>query len=318
MHRYSPPAKENWQGRTDESPCQRLHQTIKLVDLEKDSLPQLIGNGFAFVGFCSEIGVRRNHGRLGAAEGPKALRQSLAKLPMLCNEITILDVGDITCPDDDLEKSQFSLAVIIAQLLKRGIKPILLGGGHETAWAHYQGFKLAQKHKNLLSVNFDAHYDLRPLIEGKHGSSGTSFLQIAEDRKKEGLPFNYVCAGIQDTGNTQELFHTAKELKVRTISAETIYKSATQDISNLLNNYIEDKDIHLSICLDVFASAYAPGVSAPQPLGLTPWQVIPLLQELVLHKNILSIEIAELSPAHDFDGITSKLAANLIHYLLKT
>ena len=53
---------------------------------------------------------------------------------------------------------------------------IVIGGGHETAWGHFQG--LAHPNKDIAILNFDAHFDLRPLINGQLGSSGTPFRQI--------------------------------------------------------------------------------------------------------------------------------------------
>ena len=74
--------------------------------------------------------------------------------------------------------------------------------------------------------------------------------------------------------------------------------------------------IYLSICLDVLAECYAPGVSAPQPLGLSPWQVIPLLKYIMQSGKVISLDIAELSPPLDQEQKTARLAALIIAELL--
>jgi formiminoglutamase len=71
--------------------------------------------------------------------------------------------------------------------------------------------------------------------------------------------------------------------------------------------------IYLSICLDVFASAYAPGVSAPQPFGITPIQALPILRRLAESGKVIALDIVELAPNYDPSGITAKLAASLLN-----
>jgi len=48
---------------------------------------------------------------------------------------------------------------------------------------------------------------------------------------------------------------------------------------------------------------YAPGVSAPQPLGVLPWQILPLVRQLAASGKVVSYDIAELSPKYDIDFV---------------
>lgn len=315
LGRYRPPHEENWQVAGHDDPKQRFYQAIDLVDLTS-SMEELPAGSVAIIGFVCDEGIKRNHGRVGAAEGPAAIRRALAKLPIPRSNRSIVDIGDVICIDNNLEEAQRVLADLVGLALSQGAFPIVLGGGHEQAWGNYQGIKKANRHEDLTIVNIDAHYDMRPLIDGKYGSSGTSFLQIARERESEGLPFQYTIVGIQETGNSSSLVDKARELNVRTISAKSMYAEGPQATMAKLETIIGDAShIHLSICMDVFAAAFAPGVSAPQPLGLAPWMVIPLLEIIKASNKMISIEIAEVSPPLDQDGITSKLAASLIYYL---
>jgi formiminoglutamase len=76
--------------------------------------------------------------------------------------------------------------------------------------------------------------------------------------------------------------------------------------------------IYLTICLDVLAECFAPGVSAPQPLGLSPWQTLPLLKYIIQSGKVVSLDIAELSPPLDQEQKTARLAALIIAELLHT
>jgi formiminoglutamase len=74
--------------------------------------------------------------------------------------------------------------------------------------------------------------------------------------------------------------------------------------------------LYVSICMDVFSSAYAPGVSARQPLGLLPWHVLPLLNRLAESGKVLILDIAEVNPLQDKDNLTAQLGASLVsHYI---
>ena len=206
---------------------------------------------------------------------------------------------------------------MIKLLLDHHIHPIVLGGGHETAWGHYQGI-YAHYPASLGVINFDAHFDLRPLLSDIQGHSGTPFLQIAKHRESMDLPFDYFCLGIQPNANTKSLFATAEKLKTHYIEAENLYTNKNENFA-MLDHFITACDkIYLSICLDVFGVAFAPGVSAPQALGLTPWQAIPLLKKITQSGKVISIDFVELSPPLDQHNKTALLAASLIMSYLQT
>lgn len=319
--RYLPPDASHWQGRTDTPANACFFQIIQYLDLTQP-FTSPTQTAFAFLGFRSDEGIRRNFGRIGAATGAFALREAIAKLPIQRDHLLCFDAGDITCDDGDLESAQQALGKAVAHLLSHHITPILLGGGHEIAFGHYQGINAALPDQAVSIVNLDAHFDMRPLLVQQKGSSGTPFLQIANLLKMENKPFQYYCIGIQNTGNTRALFETANAHQVAILLAEDMQSGnqCNQFINTLLTN---EKQLYFTICLDAFAAPYAPGVSAPQPLGLTPWQVIPLIRQLAASGKVISYDLAELSPPNDDNQRTAKLAATLIyeiihHHPLKT
>lgn len=311
---YLKPQNNLWQGRTDSLPDERFFQVMKCVDLEKQIPKKTANMAFAFVGFSCDTGIRRNMGRVGAKEGPLAIRRALGNLAVYpFKDFEFIDAGDVACIGD-LESAQKELANIVKQLLDNNFFPIVLGGGHEVAFGHYLGLEEHEPEIDLGIINIDAHFDLRPLLEGAKGSSGTPFLQIADARKNKDLDFNYLCLGIQRLANTRSLFAAAE-----TLGVETIFRDEINDINatKKLDAFIKKhKKIYLTICLDAFAEAYAPGVSAPQPLGLTPIEVLPLIQQIIASKKAISFDIAELSPPNDHNNMTARLAAGLIHSTL--
>lgn len=307
-------APTDWQGRQDSKPGERLFQVVKPIDLKQSDLKKLPG-AIAFIGFASDEGVKRNLGRVGAGEGPQAIRAQLANLTINKTLPMLVDLGDITCRLGDLESAQKGLGEIVTKCLQQGYFPIVLGGGHDVAYGHYQGLQAHTHHTQLGIINMDAHFDLRPCEEGR-GSSGTAFLQIAELRKQASQPFSYLCLGIEPTSNTKSLYQTADSLNVDYCEAHLIHEDIDNVLSGLSTFLDEHPGIYLSICMDVFAQAYAPGVSAPSALGLTPWQGLTLIEKIMKSGKVIALDIAECAPALDHDNMTAKLAARLIYNIL--
>lgn len=311
---YQPADPTLWQGREDTLHQERFFQKIEFIHDEKELVST--EKKTVFIGFASDTGIIRNQGRPGAKEGPNQLKAQLAKLP--CHKHhRYIDLGSIVCEGDNLEAAQTELGQLVHFCQQHGHQTVVLGGGHEVAWGHFQG--LTKHYPKLGIINFDAHFDLRPVPDSLLGNSGTPFSQIAAHCQTHALPFHYCCIGIQTFGNTPSLFERAKELNVRYLKAEQLFERSLAWQFAFIDEFILNLDhIYLSICMDVFAEAFAPGVSAPQTLGLTPWQVIPLLKYIVQSGKVVSLDIAELSPPLDQNQKTARLAAMIIAELLDT
>lgn len=298
-----------WTGRTDHTERRssfRYHQIVELVDLE--NLQPSKDSTCAIIGFECEEGVRRNQGRLGAVKAPNAIRQALASLPWKLKEgKRIIDVGNIQCQNEKLEDAQEELGLAVSKIFSKSATPIILGGGHETLYGHYLGVR---KHigndASLGIINIDAHFDLRSYEN--QPSSGTMFRQILENDQNS----QYFALGIQRFGNTQELFDKADELGAQYIYEEDMTEERMDDIITALDEFIEKQDyVMLTLCTDVLNAAFAPGVSAPSPFGLTPMVVRTLIRRVTARKKTLSFDICEVNPVLDENGRTVKLGAYL-------
>jgi formiminoglutamase len=323
-------ANENhiWQGRNDgESPeDQRWHQRIKTIDLSKEELPVLLPNqkGVAIVGFACDEGVKRNKGRTGAKDGPIEIRQACANFPVhFDSELKFIDAGDVFCNSSELEESQTALSILLTELLKAGYTPLLLGGGHEITFPHYLGtsrfIQSKSEEKNIGIINFDAHFDLRK-SDLTGATSGTGFYQIANLCKENQCEFHYLPMGIQKKSNTVSLFETARHLNVTVISDEECDFSSHKFWDKHLVPFLEKVDhIQLTIDLDVFQTAFAPGVSATNASGIIPdLAFYQFLRKLLDEGKVLSLDISELNPTYDIDHRTAKLAASIAFEFLQS
>lgn len=297
-----------WSGRLDAKPNEYVYQIVQYLDLDNPCLVDNSLHGFALLGFESDTGVSRNLGNVGAKEGPFAFRQALAKMPFH-QPFVLYDAGNVRCINDDLEAAQVELGLRVAMILSLGLKPIVIGGGHETAWGHFQGI-IKNYPDNIAILNFDAHFDLRPQVNDKFGSSGTPFRQINEYLKNKHQPFHYYCAGIQPNSNIKSLFKYAHENNVQYLLAENI-NANPYDLSWIKTIIKKHKHIYVTICLDVFIASMAPGVSAPQVLGINATYVMEALKLLRQSNCVVSLDIVELAPKYDIRHQTAALAAAL-------
>ena len=276
-----------------------------------------------FIGYCCDEGIKRNLGRVGAKRGPEYIRKEFANLPVTFgNDIVIYDAGDILCAEENMEEAQEQLEIAIKLILDIKLFPIVLGGGHELAFGHYNGIfnhieNQRKDNQRLGIINFDAHFDLRPYEN--RGSSGTMFSQIGDRCLENGSKFSYMCLGVQTYANTISLFKKADSLGVKYILAKDFVESNYANISTEINNFISDNEhIYITICSDVFNSAFAPGVSAMQPFGMNPEIVLKFLKDILKTDKVISLDIAEVSPRFDHDKHTAKLIAIIIYAIINS
>jgi formiminoglutamase len=261
------------------------------------------------LGYAVDVGVGRNGGRIGSAEGPDAIRKMMAGMGFhLEADTPIYDFGNVRAVDDDLEATQHWVKEWVLDRLQSHSFPFLLGGGHDLAYAHGKAameFCLGKGEK-LGIINLDAHFDLRPLNAGK-GHSGSPFFQLAEEFPHD---FHYLCLGIQRAGNPPQLFETAKARKVNWLEMEDFSLQNWEKIKDVLDNFCSQVNkIYLSVDLDGFSSAFAPGVSAPSPMGFSPELASKVLDWIAGSGKLLCMDVVELNPNFDQDNCTARLAA---------
>jgi formiminoglutamase len=311
-----------WDGRVDATEPRaalRWHQVVEAVDVTHvEAARGAAEQSFCLVGYRCDDGIARNLGRPGAAGGPASLRQRMGNLPVGFTEaVQLVDAGDVAYDNGPVEQAQTALAAAVEQLLGAGLFPIVLGGGHDLTFGHWLGVRRALPPEGRLGVvSFDAHFDVRSAAGG--ASSGSSFWQIARECERRGDDFRYLCLGIQRSANTLALFRTARDLGVRHVLARDVLDGPLEDVAAVIDRFLRDVDrVVVTLDMDVLSSAFAPGVSSPQPLGLDPETVLRLLKHVLASGKVTSFDVAEVSPRFDHDDNTAKVAAIFIYALVE-
>jgi formiminoglutamase len=314
------PTSNLWTGRVSQQK-EYWHEHVEIVEnlaFNQESSDHKV----AILGYAVDEGITRNQGRIGASNGPLEIRKVMGTLAYHLNPKTkVYDYGDIICDGDQLEKTHSITQHIVSELLKQRHFPILLGGGHDLAYAHLRGIDqyLSQIHKKytLGIINLDAHFDLRPLVNGQ-AHSGSPFHQWAKFCKSNEQKFHYLCLGIQKAANPHSLFETANKFEAQWIEIEDFQMKKLTQILDLLQKFLDKVDyIYLSIDIDGFSSAFAPGVSAPSPMGFYPEVALEVILHIISSKKLISTDIVEYNPTYDQDNVTAKLAARLVEYILR-
>jgi formiminoglutamase len=299
-----------WTGRVDTADgpdALRWHQMVKA--LAPDSPP-----GVVLIGFACDEGVRRNGGRVGAKDGPQAIRASLASLAWH-QHFPVYDAGDVRCDDGDMEGAQSRLAEGVASAIRAGHRPLILGGGHETAWGTFQGIMSAKPDANLGIINIDAHFDLRA---DEPGNSGTPFYQMAKWCREQNRWFGYFPLGISPASNTEALFARARELNVSWRFDSDLTRLKLDAVLADVRTFVDGSDcVYLSVDLDVLSASVMPAVSAPAARGVALDSVVAVIETVLKQQNkLVALDIVELNPAHDIDRRGAAVAARLVWQFL--
>ncbi|MDF0604662.1 formimidoylglutamase [Neisseriaceae bacterium TC5R-5] len=293
-----------WNGRVDADEGELARRWHQLAQPFTPGLPAGVG----LLGFACDEGVRRNQGRLGAAAGPLIIRKALANLAWHQQQ-PLWDAGDIHCHDGDLDAAQRRLGEQVQQLLAQGQFPLVLGGGHETAYGTWRGLAAAQPDKVIGIINFDAHFDIRA---ADVATSGTPFAQIASDCAASGRPFHYLCLGVAEPSNTQALFERARSLEVQWILDSDMTLDTLPNVRRDVMAFVDQVDlVYLTIDLDVLPASVMPAVSAPAAMGVALPVVEALVKRIAASGKLAAADLVELNPQFDIDSHGAKTAARL-------
>ncbi|QPG04340.1 formimidoylglutamase [Salinimonas marina] len=304
-----------WQGRSDADEGHRAlrwHQVVNQPEqlTHLHPTPQMLP-ALALLGYPCDLGVALNHGRVGAAAGPNALRKMLANLPWDING-QLVDAGD-THLQATLAQTQHYYRQRLATLLSSHAAVLALGGGHDIALGSYLALADSLPSDSVIGIiNIDAHLDLRSPAKG--GSSGTPFRQIAQWCEAQDRDFHYACLGASQAANTPALYDYAKQNNVHILPDIDFTLANAQALLSPFLQYIDT--LYVTVCMDAFAASAAPGVSAPAALGIDPLPVIKLINWLGHAAEQASVtwklaDIAELNPIYDEQLKTARLASRI-------
>ena len=270
------------------------------------------------VGIPDHEAVLNVGGRIGAALGPKKFREYFYQMrgqkPVSPH---LKDCGDINPITDDISKNHNLAAKLISEAHKRYQTTLVVGGSHDHGYSQLLGVKNSLSSKAKMGcINIDAHLDVRSSIPKI--TSGSPFYLAVENNVLN--PKDFIEFGIQRHCNAQILWDYVKSKKIEVLPLEKMRQGkAVATFQKALKKLKTRCDfIVISFDLDAVASAFAPGVSAPQSEGLSATEALEIAEISGSEKAVTSFGIFELNPVHDVDDKTSRLAATLAYHFLSS
>ncbi|HEY4163057.1 MAG TPA: arginase family protein [Dongiaceae bacterium] len=236
----------------------------------------------------------------GAAEAPALIRREFHSSAYsnwsetgidLGIEGRIVDHGDIAF---DAAADPWDLIELnVGRAMESGNPLVSLGGDH--AITHPIMRAVRRRHPRLTILHIDAHPDIYHAYQDNPRSHASPFARIMEERLTDRL----IQVGLRAVND----HHRAqfKRFGVETIGAARWDPNLRLDINT---------PVYISLDIDGLDPAYAPGVSHREPGGLSPRQVIDLIQSI--DQPIVGADIVEYNPRCDLSNITATVAAKLL------
>ncbi|MBO3800818.1 MAG: agmatinase [Candidatus Brockarchaeota archaeon] len=240
--------------------------------------------------------------RTGYRFAPIHIRQAAAQIEFKSlrynrevSERDIFDLGDIIL-GSNLETSLKDIKNSMLEL--KGEEKIVatIGGEHTITYSTFMGLEAER------IIVFDAHFDLRNEYAGMRFSHATWLRRLLENINVEDV----LIVGARATSIDEISSNPPNVLYVNPLQLRS------EEINFIKDWFKRDKKYYISIDMDCFDPAYAPGVGNPEPEGITPTVFFDFLSKYVSQLNIVGFDVNEVVPPYDLSGITSVLAAKVI------
>jgi len=267
------------------------------------------GLDIALIGVPMDLGVSN---RPGARFGPRAVRSierigpyhpTFRGVPK--SAVRAADVGDVPFRSRySLEQSLQDIERYYSALKAQGVRPLSVGGDHSIT---YPILKALGRDAPVGLVHIDAHCDTMGAYDGSKFHHGGPFRLAVLDGVLD--PDRTIQIGIRGSSNMFWEFSHASGMTV--IYMEDFMRMGVSAVADRARAVVGDGPTYVSVDVDGFDPAYAPGTGTPEAGGLEAREGLELLRALAGVK-IVGADVVEVAPQYDPTTNTSQLAAQLL------
>jgi agmatinase len=245
----------------------------------------------------------------GTAGGPQAIIKASQQVELFDEElggefyaagVATMDAVDLAgAAPTDMHERVFLAA---RPIVDRGQFLIGLGGEHSVTSGLIRA--AMTRHRSLSILQIDAHLDLRNEYDG------TPYSHAAVMRRAHDMGCKIVPVGIRNVCAEEADF--LRESGIVPIMARDCRGSDAwqDDVLRRLGDHV-----FITVDIDGFDPAYAPGTGTPEPGGLDWYQVTSLLRRVFREKTIVAADIVEVIPVPG-QAVTEFLAARLAYKMI--
>ena len=227
----------------------------------------------------------------------------------------LVDVGDFTIYPQDIMKTTESILDGVADIVRRGALPVVLGGDHYLTYPAFEGFARGMAERKpgarLGHVHIDSHTDFRESYAGLgRYNHATSVRRLSENPMISYA--NMAWVGLNGSILDADIYRIYRSQRLKMISANDIRERGIREaVVEAVEAAADGADaIYVSIDIDVVDSAYAPGTGVPVFDGIAARDFLAAVETLSGYDVIGAIDLCEVSPPFDPSGRTAYLAAN--------
>lgn len=215
-----------------------------------------------------------------------------------------MGITTVTAPEifPDAERMHAAVVEVMKTLIAQNKFVVMLGGDHSLSIGCFQA--LLESSDQLSVIQLDAHSDLRDTYEGSRYSHACVMSRLRE------LTGDTLQIGIRSLSLEEAHKIEEENLAVCTMSA---YRNEAFDIDGAIQALPEP--VYLTMDVDVFDWSVIRSTGTPEPGGFLWDEALSLLQRIFTQKNVIGIDVVELS--HDpYDRNSPFAVAKLIYKML--
>jgi agmatinase len=249
--------------------------------------------------------------RHGADKGPSEIRQASwnferfdLRTGVSFDDIMVHDYGDLDVAPLTSKQVFDETKRFTTSLLAKKKIPVALGGDHSITPGIVSAFP-----SDISVLSLDAHMDFRSSYKNDPYNHACVIRRIADHLDTSHL----AVLGIRSA--EKEEYDQAKDLGLFFTDAFTMRSEGLSKVIKRTMDYLKARPMYLTIDIDVVDPAYAPGTSTPEPFGLTPLEILEIIDAAAPH--LIGVDLVEVCPPYDH-GQTAVLAARLMRSCLSS
>ena len=277
--------------------------------LDAPTQEDLAGLDVALIGVPMDLAVTN---RPGARFGPRAVRD-VERIGPYNHESHMLpqdhcrfaDVGDVPFTSRySLESSMADIERYYTTVADAGVVPLSVGGDHSIS---YPILRALGRDEPLGMVHIDAHCDTAGIYEGSKFSHGGPFRGAVLDGVLD--PERTIQIGIR--GASEIIWEFSYAAGMTVLHIEDVMHMGVDGVLAEVRRVVGDGPFYLSVDVDGFDPAFAPGTGTPEIGGLTPREGMAIMRGLA-GMNIRGGDVVEVAPMYDPTTNTAQLGAQLL------
>jgi arginase family enzyme len=240
----------------------------------------------------------------------------------LKDPLNLVDIGDFDIDPTDIMKTTDWVTRGVADVVRRGGFPVVLGGDHYIAYpdveGFYQGMRERKANVRVGYLHVDSHTDFRNDYGGYFPYNHATCVRRLTDRGTISFP-HMAWIGLNGSALDIEMFRMMKRNNLRMYSVKVLRERGINElVREVMEVIANDVDaVYVSIDIDVVSNEAAKGIEGAVFFGLSASEFLELMDALSTYEIIRGMDMCEVTPPMDPSGITGDLAVAGLLAILK-